>query len=351
MRQLNLFSALLAFSLAVPAFADDSSDPMITAKAKLDLWTTAGVPSTAVHVDTQDGVVTLYGKVSTEAQKALAQNTVASQNGVRSVKNLLQVVPETAEKTIAKSDADLKKAAENALKNDTALKDSKLEVKSVDHGLVLLGGEAATMADLVRAVDRLYGVPGIKRVATDAKAPDRLELGEDVGSKTAVAQKPGTHAKNDMSDTRITGEVKLKLWTASNLPSTDISVDTQQGHVNLFGSVPTAAAKASAGSLAAQVGGVTKVDNGLQIVPETAKKVVAAKDDAIAAELKNELSSRPELKDVKYDVKAGVVRLTGTVPSHWELLNAVRMVRFADGVKGVENQLQVSSRGQPASNY
>ena len=202
-------------------------------------------------------------------------------------------------------------------------------------------------------MDRLYDVPGIKRVATDAKAPERLELGEDLGGNklSATAKLETSHAKANLDDARITAEVKLKLWSTPNLPSMDISVDTREGQVNLFGLVPTAAAKASAGNLAAQVAGVAKVDNALSIVPSSAKKLVEAKDDAILARLRRELELRPALSDVKIDVKAGVVRLTGTVPSTWDLLTAARVTRFADGVKGIENQLQVQPRpSTPASN-
>ncbi len=67
-------------------------DGMITSKTKLSLWTTAGVRSTSVHVDTEDGVVTLYGKVPTADQKALAESTAREITGVREVKSLLQVV-------------------------------------------------------------------------------------------------------------------------------------------------------------------------------------------------------------------------------------------------------------------
>ena len=61
-----------AFLLAVPAVAA-TPDGLLTSNTKLSLWTTAGVKSTAVHVDTNDGVVTLYGKVPSAEQRALAE--------------------------------------------------------------------------------------------------------------------------------------------------------------------------------------------------------------------------------------------------------------------------------------
>ncbi len=45
------------------------------------------------------------------------------------------------------------------------------------------------------------------------------------------------------------------------------------------------------------------------------------------------------MKGVAIEVKASTARLTGTVYSTWDQLNAIRIARFASGVKGVENQV------------
>lgn len=131
-----LFGGLLC---AVPAFADgpSSSDGLITAKTKLSLWTTAGVRSTTVHVDTNDGVVTLHGKVPTAAQRQLAESTTMAIDGVGGVNNLLQVVATRDEVATARSDRDLTEATSKVLKADAALKSSNISVKSVDKGVVL----------------------------------------------------------------------------------------------------------------------------------------------------------------------------------------------------------------------
>src|SRR5262245_59243711 len=71
-----------------------TSDAWITAKSKIALMTTKGVSSTAVNVDTVDGVVTLHGKVNSTDEKARAEAEVKKIDGVREVRNLLQVVPE-----------------------------------------------------------------------------------------------------------------------------------------------------------------------------------------------------------------------------------------------------------------
>ena len=84
-------AVVLALTFALPAAAASTPDALITSKAKLSLWTTGGVRSQEVHVDTTEGIVTLYGKVPTAALRGLAQNAVAPIEGVKSVENRLAV--------------------------------------------------------------------------------------------------------------------------------------------------------------------------------------------------------------------------------------------------------------------
>ena len=63
------------------------SDAWITTKAKLSLMTDAGMSPMAVHVDTEDGIVTLFGTVNTQAEKTRAEADVARLDGVKHVAN------------------------------------------------------------------------------------------------------------------------------------------------------------------------------------------------------------------------------------------------------------------------
>src|SRR5690348_11592890 len=123
-------STVLAAVMCSASVWATTPDGLITSKTKLTLWTTNGVKSTAVHVDTNDGIVTLYGKVPTAEQKAIAEKSAAAIIGVREVKNLLQVVAEPDSKRVERTDKELKAQVELALKNDAALTDSKIGVKS-----------------------------------------------------------------------------------------------------------------------------------------------------------------------------------------------------------------------------
>ena len=54
------------------AKAADNPDAWVTMKTKVSLMTTEGVDTHDLNVDTVNGVVTLHGKVSTEAEKIKA---------------------------------------------------------------------------------------------------------------------------------------------------------------------------------------------------------------------------------------------------------------------------------------
>jgi hyperosmotically inducible protein len=159
---------------ATPTRAD-TPDAWITTKAKMALLTTDGVSGTAIDVDTEAGEVTLHGKVESDAEKAKAESTVKAIDGVKGVKNLLQVVPEQRADAVEASDAELETRVEQALDADAAAAD--VEVRSVNKGVVLLGGEVKTLTDHLRAIEIAAKVPGVRRVESEIKSPDKVASG------------------------------------------------------------------------------------------------------------------------------------------------------------------------------
>ena len=68
-----------------------ASDSWITTKVKSDLAVEKDVSSTAIHVDTYEGVVTLSGTVDSQAESDKAAQVAKDIKGVKSVVNNLQV--------------------------------------------------------------------------------------------------------------------------------------------------------------------------------------------------------------------------------------------------------------------
>lgn len=379
-------------ALTVPAAAAAAPDAWITTKAKMALFTTAEVPATAINVDTVNGKVTLHGKVATEEQKAKAEQVARGIEGATEVRNLLQVVPESARDAVASSDAEIAKDVREALKEDESLGSMGITVQSVNDGVVLLGGTAPTMSAHLQAMQTARAVEDVRRVASAIESPGRLsdaELrGEAAGSTSArrdadaegaieqgsgaigdaaratgaAARKAGdevvagARAAGDTAgdvggattsaarDIWITSAAKLRLMADDEAPALDINVDTTDGVVTLFGLVGTEAAKQSAETEARKVSGVREVRNHLQVVPTAEQAKVEADDAAVQQAVEQALANRDALTDADIDVavKDGVVRLTGTVPSESARMTAATAARSASGVRSVlQEDLQV----------
>ena len=147
-----------------PAKKNDSPDAWLTTKVKLALLTTKDVPAMAINVDTVHDVVTLSGKVSNEAEKTRAGEVARGVEGVKEVKNILQVVPESRRDAVDKSDDQIKDALNKRLTADKGL--SGINVTSVEKGVVLLSGKASAVAAL-RAVQAAHATPGVHGVSSE----------------------------------------------------------------------------------------------------------------------------------------------------------------------------------------
>jgi hyperosmotically inducible protein len=143
---------------------NDSPDAWLTMKVKLALLTAKDVPGLAIDVDTQKDVVTLSGKVSTATEKTRAEEVAKGVDGVKEVKNLVQVVPGPERKVVDQADDKIKDALQKKLDADKAF--SGISVKSVDKGVVLLAGKATTAAAL-RAVQVVHATAGVRQVSSE----------------------------------------------------------------------------------------------------------------------------------------------------------------------------------------
>jgi osmotically-inducible protein OsmY len=326
-------------ALASGASAIERPDAWITTKVKISLLTAQGVDGADIHVDTTDGRVTLYGDVRSEAAKAEAERLARAVDGVRDVRSILQVVPEDLEETVAASDSELQTRVEKALADDPSLEDSHIDVQSVNSGVVLLSGEAATLSDHRRALECAREVAGVRKVTSEIRSPDQMSDRELWAQDEDVAARDPNFAK----DLYVTTTTKLRLMAKQDVPALDVNVDTRDGVVTLFGTVPSEAAKQAAGAEAQKVTWVRRVDNELQVVPKERQEVVAADDDRIRSSVEQRIEERPALSDAEIgvEVQNGVVRLTGQVSDSGDRLVAVTTARAVEGVRAVEDDLRI----------
>jgi osmotically-inducible protein OsmY len=172
MKRMRLGAALVGTIIvagAVTASAD-VNDAWITTKAKIALLTMDGFSVSGANVDTTHGNVTMHGKVATSEDRTRAEQTVRKLDGVKNVKNLLQVVPSDEKELVAAADSDVKERVEASLKTDSKME--AVKVASVNKGVVLLSGKTDDLTQKLRAIENAYSVNGVRRVASDIQSTD-----------------------------------------------------------------------------------------------------------------------------------------------------------------------------------
>ena len=84
---------------------------------------------------------------------------------MKTVKNLLQVVPSNVKDAVAANDSDVKDRVEASLKATKTMNDIK--VASVNNGVVLLSGKTSSLTEKLLVIENVYAVNGVHRVASE----------------------------------------------------------------------------------------------------------------------------------------------------------------------------------------
>jgi hyperosmotically inducible protein len=130
-----------------------------------------------------------------------------------------------------------------------------------------------------------------------------------------------------------------------------VSEDRDKGVVTLTGTVPTDTDKQQAESIAKSTAPNLVVADQIAVRPpgneSEAKAVDSDLDKAIEKNLDATLIKHRLKKNVKYDVKNGVVTLTGDLPSQSKRQQVEKLAASIPNVKQVVNEIEV--KGQKAT--
>jgi hyperosmotically inducible protein len=130
-----------------------------------------------------------------------------------------------------------------------------------------------------------------------------------------------------------------------------VSEDRDKGVVTLTGAVPTDSDKQQAESIAKSTAPNLVVADQISVRPpgneSEAKAVDSDLDKAIEKNLDATLIKHRLKKNVKYDVKNGVVTLTGDLPSQSRRQQVEKLAASIPNVKQVVNEIEV--KGQKAT--
>ncbi len=145
--------------------ADDQSDGWIEVKVKSVLLYRRSVSGTKTSVAVKDGVVTLTGDASSQAQKELTEEYTKDIEGVKAVKNELKVSAEPPARTVGEviDDASITAQVKSALLTHRSTSAIKTKVTTRE-GLVTVSGEAKNQAEIDLVTKLVNDVNGVKTV-------------------------------------------------------------------------------------------------------------------------------------------------------------------------------------------
>jgi hyperosmotically inducible periplasmic protein len=140
-----------------------------------------------------------------------------------------------------------------------------------------------------------------------------------------------------------------KSLDQSNLRDVKVAQDRDKGVVTLTGRVASDSDKAQAESIAKSIAGSQVVADEIAVVPpgpgaSDTKTVNSDLDKGIEENLDAALVQNRFKKDVKYDVKNGVVTLTGEVNSQTKRAQVEKLAAGVPNVQQVVNELQVKNQ-------
>jgi len=172
---ITLCAALVvgATLIAAPATAADMAkekalinDSWLTAKTKIALAADARVKGRQIDVETTKGVVMLRGKVDSDVAKHAAEDIAKKLDGVKSVKNDLEVVAPSTREAVEDKDEAITARVQTQIAKDSHLKKADIAVQT-NAGVVSLTGEVPDITTSANASWTAWRVKGVKSVKND----------------------------------------------------------------------------------------------------------------------------------------------------------------------------------------
>jgi osmotically-inducible protein OsmY len=204
----------------------------------------------SIKTISNDGVVTLTGTVSEASHKSLAQETVESLPGVKSVDNQLVI---SGDQPAENSDGWLSMKVKGALLFNRNVSAVNTQVYVTD-GVVTLKGQADSQAQKDLTGEYAKDIDGIKGLNNE------MTIGQAVN-------RPDQQPKdNKVDDASITAQVKMAFLTHHSTSAFKTGVETSNGIVTLSGNATSGAGKDMATKVASDINGVTSVVNNMTIL-------------------------------------------------------------------------------------
>jgi hyperosmotically inducible periplasmic protein len=331
------------------------NDDWITTQVEARFYGNANVPN-QIRVSTDEGVVTLRGRVENEQAESEAVRLAQRVDGVRDVRSEITVVDaaQASDRTDRDPARDETGAVESAwITTKIQAKyfmDRDIKARNIDvttrNGVVTISGTVENEAQrqealrLARDTEGAIDVRDGLRIEPD---PSRAERGEPRDAEPRV------------SDDELETRVQSRFYQNDELRAHRIDVDVDDGVVKLSGEVDNETRRRQAVSIARNVDGVRDVRDELKVKAEETRSEARDRDRddrdfsdrfddgwiTTKVQAKYYLDTDLKGRDIDVTTRDGVVTLSGEVEGERQRQIAISTARETDGVKNVVDELRV----------
>ena len=238
-----------------------------------------------------------------------------------------------------RGDADLGRALRAELYADDTVRGAYINV-GVASGVATLHGRAHSDIAKRRALEIAESVDGVTRVE------DRLVVAPAPPLEGTPSAEATTGGDTPLS--WITTTLQARYFVNPAIKPWNIDVTTSPGGVvELHGEVESAAAREEAVRIARAIDGVTRVDDQLRVRGDDGSGARALDDAWLTTSVRSKFFLDDDVRgrDVEVSTQNGVVTLRGTVENERERRQALAVARNTDGVRGVNDELEVRGPG------
>ncbi len=325
------YVVLLAYTLSMfffspPAIlraspAKDIPDQHISVAIESRFIVDKSIPADFIDVKTNNGIVSLTGRVTNLLAKERASKIVESIRGVKALINTIRVQPPNS-----LNDADIERNVLSALAADPATDSYELTV-TVQNGIVTLGGLVESWGEKQLSEEVAKSVKGVKDVANH------------------INVNPSTIRPDSEIEAEIVRLLQSDVWIHERL----IGVLVDQGKVTLVGTVGSLAEKYIAFTNAWVLGVKSVNVERLEVKWWAEDRMLRTPNDVVASNTQQEkilhtaLSYHPRIKEaeISVQVRHGTATLTGLVSNLATKQAAEDTARNVIGIWRVRNLIKV----------
>lgn len=272
-RELKPLIAVCALAMGLNGIAAQAADK----DQGSDVWSKAAITTTYtlnrhlnpfnIDVDVENGVAILRGHVESDVERDLAEELALGVDGVKEVRNELEVNPDTP--TQAESGSFMSNVRDA---NITAKVKSQLLWNRNTHGIdidVDTESSIVTLTGGVKSNAESQLAEQIARNTSDVMdVNNRLTVADGAVALDDKVEREAEQTKQEVSDSWITTKVKSALIYNRNIEMGEIDVTTKNGVVRLKGSVDSDVDKQTAVAIAKGIRGVKDVKADLKVLPQ-----------------------------------------------------------------------------------